>query len=179
MGAVLAVFFSQCNTHGITELYFLWVWSLRPPRGVCGAHLHQAYRPCAIGVMPSHKVCKLGGDELHRPSVVVLSRSPHLKSLPPAHHYHGIRSFHHFLAPGYTEPIVSTLSPRLWWGKYCIETFMSNMHNLLMSVVSVLWVSKCPSYVLTMVIPSCWKYYYLQSGHLTVIWCVQRQRIYT
>ena len=26
---------------------------LRPLRGVCGAHLHQANRPCLIGVIPS------------------------------------------------------------------------------------------------------------------------------
>ncbi len=27
--------------------------SLRPPRGVCEAHLHQAYKPCVIGAIPS------------------------------------------------------------------------------------------------------------------------------
>ncbi len=26
---------------------------LRPPRGVCEAHLHQAYKPCVIGAIQS------------------------------------------------------------------------------------------------------------------------------
>ncbi len=81
---------------------------LRPPWGVCGAHLHQADRPCAIGVIPSLVVrlqseidqihlsieaqcvttllpmgdchSKLGRHELHRP--------PHggLKLLPALWH---------------------------------------------------------------------------------------------
>ena len=56
---------------------------LRPPRGVCGACLHQVHKPCAIGAIPSHrfvmellqwhKVCEIGGEELHRPPVVALS----------------------------------------------------------------------------------------------------------
>ncbi len=27
--------------------------TLRPPRGVCEAHLHQAYKPCVIGAIQS------------------------------------------------------------------------------------------------------------------------------
>ncbi len=30
---------------------------LRPPRGVCGACLHQVHKPCAIGAIPSQTYC--------------------------------------------------------------------------------------------------------------------------
>ena len=78
---------------------------LRPPLGVCEAHLHQSYKPFVNGAIPSQtyrdvrgwcpqfqikdttpihlhwfvmellqwqKVCKIGGDEVHRPPVVAL-----------------------------------------------------------------------------------------------------------
>ncbi len=56
---------------------------LRPPWVVCEAHLHQAYKPCVIGAIPTniywevlfhwHKAIKLGGDELHRAPVALNS----------------------------------------------------------------------------------------------------------
>ena len=58
---------------------------LRPPRGVWEACLHQFHRPCASGAIQSqtywmelvqcHKVCEIGGDELHRPPMVALTWS--------------------------------------------------------------------------------------------------------
>ena len=49
--------------------------------GVCGAHLPQAYRQCAIEVMMAllqwHKIYKLSEDELHRPPMVALRSSSH------------------------------------------------------------------------------------------------------
>ena len=32
---------------------FNFLSSLRPPRGVCEARLHQSYKPCVIGAIPS------------------------------------------------------------------------------------------------------------------------------
>ncbi len=71
-----------------------YILRLRPPRGVCGACLNQVHKPCVIGAFPSqtygkettiihyhrfvmellqwHKVCEIGGEELHRPPVVAL-----------------------------------------------------------------------------------------------------------
>ncbi len=38
------------NGNSINDFFYIF---LRPPRGVYGAHLHQAYRPYVIGVMAS------------------------------------------------------------------------------------------------------------------------------
>ncbi len=39
-------------TQLVFDMYRLFAY-LRPPRGVCEAHLHQAYKPCVIGAIPS------------------------------------------------------------------------------------------------------------------------------
>ncbi len=71
--------------------------TLRPPRGVCEACLHQVHKPRASGAIPSqtcgnvhvavhphrvlvemlqwHKVCEIGADELTRPPVVALKNA--------------------------------------------------------------------------------------------------------
>ncbi len=44
-----SIFGNSPECHAIIQ----FVRQLRPPQGVCEAHLHQAYKPCVIGAIPS------------------------------------------------------------------------------------------------------------------------------
>ena len=45
------------NKHDNIQLWLLFF--LRPPRGVCEPHLHQAYKPCFIIAIPSQTYCNI------------------------------------------------------------------------------------------------------------------------